>query len=190
MVEDRALPAQAVTDVEPGSGHQRRRYFRGSRARYSVYGPIGKEESHDRTGWCVGHDSLSEPTSTQARPRGTDSRGCGGHARSHGRRILGRQLHDVLLRDASNYCTVYSSAPESTASVAQRYNNNIQCANTCHTHVYYYSSGTGSYGFAYTSGGTSASYGASGGGNYVYSRCITDAGYGSNTARCWTEWYT
>jgi len=92
--------------------------------------------------------------------------------------------------DASNYCTVYSSAPESTASVAQRYNNNIQCANTCHTHVYYYSSGTGSYGFAYTSGGTSASYGASGGGNYVYSRCITDADYGSNTARCWTEWYT
>lgn len=92
--------------------------------------------------------------------------------------------------DASNYCTVYSSAPESTAGVAQRYNNNIQCANSCHTHVYYYSSGTGSYGFAYTNGGTSASYGASGAGNYVYSRCITDSGFGSNTARCWTAWYT
>lgn len=92
--------------------------------------------------------------------------------------------------DASSWCTVYSSAPQSTAGVAQRYNNNIQCANTCHTHVYYYSSGTGSYGFAYTSGGTFASYGASGAGNYVYSRCITDSGYGSNTARCWTDWYT
>ena len=92
--------------------------------------------------------------------------------------------------DASNYCTVYSSAPESTAQrrPALQQQHSVR-KYMPHTRLLLLS-GTWLYGFAYTSGGTSASYGASGGGNYVYSRCITDAGYGSNTARCWTEWYT
>jgi hypothetical protein len=92
--------------------------------------------------------------------------------------------------DALNYCTVYSDAPKTTSSVAPRDDNNIQCRSACHTRIYYYSAGTGSFGVMHTDGASAAYYLVGSGGNYVYSRCITDAGYGSNTARCWTHWHT
>ena len=92
--------------------------------------------------------------------------------------------------DALNYCTVYSDAPKTTNSVALRDDNNIQCRYSCHTRIYYYSASTGSFGVMHTDGASAAYYLIGSGGNYVYSRCITDAGYGSNTARCWTHWHT
>jgi hypothetical protein len=92
--------------------------------------------------------------------------------------------------DALNYCTVYSDAPKTTASVALRDSNIITCKFGCHTRVYYYSAGTGSFGVMHTNGNCCAYYLIGSGSNYVYSRCITDAGYGSNTARCWTDWHT
>jgi hypothetical protein len=80
--------------------------------------------------------------------------------------------------DALNYCTVYADAPKTTASVALRDSNVI------------YSASTGSFGVACTNAGRCAYYEIGSQGYYVYSRCITDAGYGSNTARCWTDWHT
>jgi hypothetical protein len=93
--------------------------------------------------------------------------------------------------DALNYCTVYSDAPKTTAGVALRDSNVITCKySTCHARVYYYSASTGSFGVADTKGSCCAYYEIGSQGYYVYSRCITDAGYGSNTARCWTDWHT
>jgi len=92
--------------------------------------------------------------------------------------------------DALNYCTVYSDAPKTTASVALRDSNVITCKYGCHTRVYYYSAGTGSFGVVHTNGSCCVYYEVGSQGYYVYSRCITDAGYGSNTARCWTDWHT
>jgi hypothetical protein len=92
--------------------------------------------------------------------------------------------------DALNYCTVYSDAPKTTASVALRDSNVITCKYSCHTRVYYYSASTGSFGVVHTNGGCCVYYEVGSQGYYVYSRCITDAGYGSNTARCWTDWHT
>lgn len=92
--------------------------------------------------------------------------------------------------DALNYCTVYSDAPKTTNGVALRDSNVIACKYGCHTRVYYYSASTGSFGVMHTNGGCCAYYLVGSGWNYVYSRCITDAGYGFNTARCWTDWHT
>jgi hypothetical protein len=92
--------------------------------------------------------------------------------------------------DALNYCTVYSDATRTTAGVALRDSNVINCKFGCHTRVYYYSASTGSFGVAHTNGGCCVYYEIGSQGYYVYSRCITDAGYGSNTARCWADWHT
>lgn len=91
--------------------------------------------------------------------------------------------------DALNWCTVYSDSPRSTYSVALRDDNIIECRYGCHTRVYYYSSSTGSFGVLHTNGGNSAYYLLGSQGYYVYSRCITDTGYGYNTAHCWTHWH-
>src|SRR5918911_3823269 len=92
--------------------------------------------------------------------------------------------------DALNYCTVYSDAPKTTNSVALRDSNVITCKYGCHTRIYYYSASTGSFGVVHTNGGCCVYYEIGSQGHYVYSRCITDAGYGSKNARCWADRHT
>ena len=87
-------------------------------------------------------------------------------------------------------CTIGSEQPATTVSVALRDNNSVECLTGCHTRVYYYSSSTGSFCVVHSNGNYTAECVNSSGGNYVYSRCITDAGYGSNQGWCWTDWHT
>lgn len=91
---------------------------------------------------------------------------------------------------SSSWCTLVDYQPNSTNSTALRDDNFISCSSGCYTHVYYYGASLGGFDVAHTYGATGTCYCGSSGGNYVYSRCITDSGFGSYSARCSTDWHT
>lgn len=94
---------------------------------------------------------------------------------------------------STTYVTV-GQTPASTVSVAQRYSNYVHVAYNAHMEVWYVTgndTGNIQFGYAYTNFTQDAHYGASTIGGtwyYAYSKCKTTNGYGSNSARCWTNW--
>ena len=87
--------------------------------------------------------------------------------------------------------------PHSTASVALRIDNNVHCQfATCHTDVWYTRSaagGGGDFGTRHSNGAQDNNIGKSIDPNTVvwinaYSKCSTTSGFGTNSARCWTDW--
>jgi phosphosulfolactate synthase (CoM biosynthesis protein A) len=88
---------------------------------------------------------------------------------------------------SSSYCTMNETG-KGTASTAIRTDNNIHCSfSTCHSDDWYQNSG-GTITKFHASNGAQDNYIGSSDGIYVYSWCATTIGYGSNTARCWTDW--
>ena len=86
--------------------------------------------------------------------------------------------------------TTYISLGEagySTAGVALRTDDWVQCSAACHVRAWYANSVGTNVAQAYSNGAQSVSLGSSGSTN-VYSRCNTQSGYGTSTARCWTDW--
>jgi hypothetical protein len=101
---------------------------------------------------------------------------------------LATNYETYYLGTSTNYGTLYSDAPKTTASTALRDNNNIDCEYDCFAHVYYYSASTGSFCVVHTDGWIEASCTSGSGGHYVYSRCIAENGNGF-PADCWTDWH-
>lgn len=90
---------------------------------------------------------------------------------------------------STSYCTMTESG-HSTASTALRDDNNIHCYYpTCHSDVWYQTPG-GTITRFNSSNGAQNNYIGSSGSAYVYSWCATTYGYGTNKARCWTNWHT
>jgi hypothetical protein len=86
--------------------------------------------------------------------------------------------------------TTYISLGESgnsTSGVAIRTDNWVQCSAACHVRAWYANSSGTNVGQAYSNGASSVSLGSSGS-TYVYSRCNTQSGFGTSSARCWTDW--
>lgn len=88
---------------------------------------------------------------------------------------------------ATSWCTLGSGAYQSTAGVALRDDNYVSCISDCWTHVWY-DDGSGAYYVTHTYGASSVDIGLSSAGD-AYSRCETDSGYGSYSARCHTTWH-
>ena len=77
-----------------------------------------------------------------------------------------------------------------TASTALRDANYVHCFySTCHSDVWYEIPGQGTYKLRHSYGAQDNSIGSSDG-SYAYAWCSTSAGYGTNTARCHTDWHT
>jgi hypothetical protein len=90
---------------------------------------------------------------------------------------------------STSYCTMTETGA-STASTALRDDNNIHCLNSiCHSDDWYETPG-GTITKFHASGGAQNNFIGSSGTAYVYSKCATTIGYGTNTARCWTDWHT
>lgn len=87
---------------------------------------------------------------------------------------------------SSTYISVGESG-YSTSGVALRTDDWVQCAAACHVRAWYANSGGTNVGQAYSNGALSVSLGSSGS-TSVYSRCNTQSGYGTSSARCWTDW--
>lgn len=88
---------------------------------------------------------------------------------------------------ASTYCTMTESGSQ-TASTALRDANYVHCLNSiCHSDVWYLRSGS-IYKLKQSFGAQDNSIGSSDG--YAYADCATSIGYGTNTARCHTDWHT
>jgi hypothetical protein len=89
---------------------------------------------------------------------------------------------------SSSYCTM-GQVPAHTCCTGLRDLNAVHCQNTiCHSDVWYYNSQLGGYGLRHSNGQQDNSIGTSAG--YAEADCATTVGYGSNTARCWTNWHT
>jgi hypothetical protein len=80
-----------------------------------------------------------------------------------------------------------SESGNSTSGVAIRTDNWVVCATGCHVRAWYANSGGTNVGQAYSNGASSVSLGSSGS-TFVFSRCNTQSGFGTNSARCWTDW--
>jgi hypothetical protein len=100
----------------------------------------------------------------------------------------GAQYDTFYCGDPGTWCQLGSGAYKSTASVALRDDNYVQCNAGCHVHVWY-DNGGGAY-FITHSNGTCCAWISAGSSGYAYSRCETDSGYGWNYAKCDTHWHT
>jgi hypothetical protein len=94
---------------------------------------------------------------------------------------------------STTYVTV-GQTPFSTTGVAQRIDNKVHVAYNAHMEVWYVTSnatGNIAFGWAYTNNTQDAVSGKSAFGGtwyYSYAKCKTTNGFGSNSARCWTDW--
>jgi hypothetical protein len=90
---------------------------------------------------------------------------------------------------STSYCTLNETGVH-TASTALRDSNSVHCLfSTCHTDLWYEISGQPFYKLKSSNGAQDNSI-TSSNGNYAYSWCATTIGFGTNTARCWTNWHT
>lgn len=82
--------------------------------------------------------------------------------------------------------------PRSTPSTAQRIDNNVHCQfTTCHTDVWYTASGVGDFGLRHSNDAQDNRIDKSQIGStwyFAYSKCSTTSGFGTNSARCYTDW--